>query len=116
MWTRRIFLKTTTLAAGAAGTGLLTPGGRFALAAAPGGELTAAIFADPLTFDPHLTGNIQGRAAPHARPEGLDAACILFRLEQTICQFDNWAYRSESLSGRWCRYCMVTLRANRGWR
>ena len=27
----------------------------------PGGSLTVAIFADPLTFDPHLAGNIQGR-------------------------------------------------------
>ncbi len=31
-----------------------------------GGTLTAAIFADPLTFDPHFTGNLQGRAATRA--------------------------------------------------
>lgn len=28
-----------------------------------GGNLTVAIFADPITFDPHITGNIQGRTA-----------------------------------------------------
>jgi peptide/nickel transport system substrate-binding protein len=32
----------------------------------PGGELTVAIFADPLTFDPHLAANVQGRAACRA--------------------------------------------------
>jgi peptide/nickel transport system substrate-binding protein len=32
----------------------------------PGGSLTVAIFADPLTFDPHLAGNLQGRAACRA--------------------------------------------------
>jgi peptide/nickel transport system substrate-binding protein len=31
-----------------------------------GGTLTVAIFADPLTFDPHYTGNIQGRTATRA--------------------------------------------------
>ncbi len=32
----------------------------------PGGTLTVAIFADPLTFDPHLAGNLQGRGACRA--------------------------------------------------
>jgi len=32
----------------------------------PGGALTVAIFADPLGFDPHLVGNLQGRAACRA--------------------------------------------------
>lgn len=31
-----------------------------------GGTLTVAIFADPITFDPHLTGNVQGRTASQA--------------------------------------------------
>src|SRR3569623_1950313 len=34
--------------------------------AAPGGRLSVAIFADPLSVDPHLTGNVQGRAATRA--------------------------------------------------
>jgi peptide/nickel transport system substrate-binding protein len=39
---------------------------RPALAAEPAGTLTVAIFADPLTFDPHLVGNLQGRAVCRA--------------------------------------------------
>jgi peptide/nickel transport system substrate-binding protein len=39
---------------------------RRARAAGTDGTLTAAIFADPLTFDPHLTGNLQGRAVTRA--------------------------------------------------
>ena len=39
---------------------------RHARAATPGGTLTVAIFADPLGFDPHLAGNLQGRAACRA--------------------------------------------------
>ena len=39
---------------------------RTARAASGGGTLTVAIFADPLSFDPHLTGNVQGRAATRA--------------------------------------------------
>lgn len=35
-------------------------------AASGGTTLTVAIFADPLSFDPHLTGNLQGRAATRA--------------------------------------------------
>jgi len=31
-----------------------------------GGTLRTAIFADPLSFDPHITGNLQGRAATRA--------------------------------------------------
>jgi peptide/nickel transport system substrate-binding protein len=42
-----------------------------ARAAAGGGTLTVAIFADPLSFDPHLTGNIQGRAATRAIHDAL---------------------------------------------
>lgn len=39
---------------------------RPARAFTPGGAITVALFADPLTFDPHLTGNLQGRAATRA--------------------------------------------------
>jgi len=39
---------------------------RPALAAPSEATLTVAIFADPLSFDPHLTGNLQGRAATRA--------------------------------------------------
>src|SRR6185295_3358017 len=56
-------------AAGAAGS-LILPRGTFAQGAPAnikrGGTLTVAIFADPLSFDPHFTGNLQGRAATRA--------------------------------------------------
>jgi peptide/nickel transport system substrate-binding protein len=68
MINRREWLKLTAAAAGSvAASGLVVP--RFSFAAsAPakvqrGGTLTVAIFADPLSFDPHITGNIQGRGA-----------------------------------------------------
>ena len=67
IFTRRSFLQTT--AAGAA-CGLWAPRQGLAQSAPAtvkrGGTLTAAIFADPLTFDPHFTGNVQGRAATRA--------------------------------------------------
>jgi peptide/nickel transport system substrate-binding protein len=67
MLRRRTFIKGLTVAAG----GVLLPLKGLSTFAAPanvqhGGTLTAAIFADPLSFDPHLTGNIQGRAATQA--------------------------------------------------
>jgi len=56
-------------AVGAAG-GLLVPRAGFAQSAPAaikrGGTLRTAIFADPLSFDPHITGNLQGRAATRA--------------------------------------------------
>ena len=67
MLTRRGFLTAT-----AAGAATVARGPRTGFAqTAPvsvkrGGTLTAAIFADPLTFDPHFTGNLQGRAATRA--------------------------------------------------
>lgn len=61
MLTRRAFVG---FAAAAAGSPLL--GARAAFAGKRGGTLTVAIFADPLTFDPHRTGNIQGRTACRA--------------------------------------------------
>ena len=67
MTTRRGLL---TASAGAAGAALLPAHGLRAQGApgvaSPGGTLTVAIFADPLTFDPHLTGNLQGRGACRA--------------------------------------------------
>lgn len=39
--------------------------------AASGASLSVAIFADPLSFDPHLTGNVQGRAATRAIHDAL---------------------------------------------
>ena len=67
MLTRRGFLKVT--AAGATSAGWIPRASRAQSAPAGvrrGGTLTAAIFADPLTFDPHFTGNLQGRAATRA--------------------------------------------------
>src|ERR1700687_6205461 len=65
MFTRRTFLRSSI--AGVAAS-ILTRSTSFAqgLAATRGGTLTAAIFADPLSFDPHITGNLQGRAACRA--------------------------------------------------
>jgi peptide/nickel transport system substrate-binding protein len=67
MITRRKFIGSA--AAGAAGA-LLMPPRRFAQAAPAiakrGGTLSAAIFADPLSFDPALSANVQGRTACRA--------------------------------------------------
>jgi ABC-type transport system substrate-binding protein len=67
MLTRRGVLKATVATAASA---LWIPrAGLAQVAPGPvkrGGTLTAAIFADPLTFDPHFTGNLQGRAATRA--------------------------------------------------
>ena len=67
MLTRRGLLRGA--AAGAA-SGLLIPRGARAQSAPAaikrGGTLTTAVFADPLSFDPHITGNLQGRAATRA--------------------------------------------------
>lgn len=64
MVTRRALLKTSAKTA-AVGFVSITgfPGIVGSAAAARSGELTAAVFADPLSFDPHLAGNIQGRTA-----------------------------------------------------
>lgn len=67
MLSRRKFLKGS--AVGVAG-GLVLPRTAFAQGAPAvvrrGGAITVAIFADPLAFDPHITGNLQGRAATRA--------------------------------------------------
>src|SRR6187200_143438 len=64
MLTRRTFLLSSI--AGVAGSLLGGPTSFAQGSATRGGTLTAAIFADPLSFDPHLTGNLQGRAACRA--------------------------------------------------
>jgi peptide/nickel transport system substrate-binding protein len=67
MFTRRAFLHSTL--AGAAGVLVPATASRAQTAnpaAKRGGTLAAAIFADPLSFDPHITGNLQGRAACRA--------------------------------------------------
>lgn len=55
----------------AAGTAQLVSGGAAVAQSAPaathpGGSITVAIFADPLSFDPHLAANVQGREACRA--------------------------------------------------
>ena len=64
MTTRREFLKTS--AAAAVAGGLLPYAARAPAAVKDGGTLTVALFADPRTLDPHLTGNLQGRATTQA--------------------------------------------------
>ncbi|WP_342643839.1 ABC transporter substrate-binding protein [Rhodoligotrophos ferricapiens] len=67
-----MFSRRSVLSLSAASTAaLLLPKNLYAQGSAPavgkpGGSLTAAIFADPLSLDPHLTGNLQGRAATRA--------------------------------------------------
>ena len=74
MLTRREFLRRSVGGVGTAGTlGVLSAA---PVLAQPGGTLTVAIFADPLTLDPHLAQNLQGRGtarAIHSR---------LFRIDQ----------------------------------
>ncbi|MBM3596742.1 MAG: hypothetical protein FJX35_00900 [Alphaproteobacteria bacterium] len=66
MITRRTFLHGAALGAG----GLLATSRGLAQSAPAaikrGGTLRVAIFADPLTFDQHITGNLQGRTACRA--------------------------------------------------
>ena len=64
MTTRREFLKTS--AAAAVAGGLLPYAARAPAAVTNGGTLTAALYADPRTFDPHLAGSLQGRATTQA--------------------------------------------------
>ena len=67
MFNRRSILRSS--AAGVAGSLLAHPTSfaqGVAGGATRGGTLTVAIFADPLSFDPHITGNPQGRGACRA--------------------------------------------------
>ncbi len=68
MVTRR---KLMGLAAAGALGGLLPLRRSAAAIVKPGGTISVAIFADPLTLDPHRTGNIQGRAATRAVHDAL---------------------------------------------
>ena len=65
---KRILATRRTVLASGASLALTTalPSRSFGQSATKGGTLTAAIFADPLSFDPHITGNIQGRSATRA--------------------------------------------------
>lgn len=88
MITRRKFIRTSALVASGA---LLVPGAMRSSLAAPtvarhGGTLTAALFADPLSFDPHLTGNIQGRAATQAVHDTLFAVDAQGRLAPRLVE------------------------------
>jgi len=104
MLTRRAFLKATTAsAAGAvlvprAGLAQVAPG-----AIKRGGTLTAAIFADPLTFDPHFTGNLQGRAATRAIHDTLFRVSAQGRLAPGLVE--SWEQPDD-------RTFVLRLRAN----
>src|SRR5204862_4444457 len=101
MLTRRGFLRAATASA------LLVP--RVGLAqVAPGaikrgGTLTAAIFADPLTFDPHFTGNLQGRAATRAIHDTLFRVSAQGRLAPGLVE--SWEQPDD-------RTFVLRLRAN----
>ena len=55
-----------------------------------GGTLTVAIFADPITFDPHLTGNVQGRTATQAIHDTLFAIDDEGRLAPRLAE--SWEF------------------------
>ena len=63
MSTRRDFLK---YSAAASASGLLPFSMKAPAAVKSGSSLSVAIVADPLPFDPHLAGNLQGRATTQA--------------------------------------------------
>src|SRR5690606_30381022 len=63
MFTRRSFIRLSAAGVGALSLPRLSAP---AFASRQGGTLRVAIVADPLSFDPHLTGNVQGRAAVQA--------------------------------------------------
>ncbi|MET3662942.1 ABC transporter substrate-binding protein [Aquamicrobium ahrensii] len=69
MITRRQFVKVGAI--GVAGLGLFRPGAPAVAAPARGGTLTVALIADPRSLDPHLTGNLQGRATVRAIHDSL---------------------------------------------
>ena len=88
MISRRALLKSSALGLT---YGMLAERPGFAATSAvikPGGELTVAIFADPLVFDPHTTGNLQGRAACRAIHDPL------FKLDESgrlaPCLVESW--------------------------
>ena len=93
--------------------------------AAPSGTLRVAIFADPLTLDPHSTGNLQGRATCRAVHDTLftidatgrlapglvesweqpDAQTYLLRLRQGIKFHDGTPFDAEAV-----RYNLARIR------
>jgi peptide/nickel transport system substrate-binding protein len=104
MLTRRGFLKAT--ASGAA-TVLWAPHAGVAQTAPAavrrGGTLTAAVFADPLTFDPHFTGNVQGRTATRAIHDTLLRVNMQGRLAPGLVE--SWEQTDD-------RTFVLRLRAN----
>ncbi|MGI9334596.1 MAG: ABC transporter substrate-binding protein [Gammaproteobacteria bacterium] len=88
MTTRRVFLKSSA-AVGA--SSLLPLYTRAPAAVNSGGTLTVAIFADPLTFDPHLTGNLQGRATTQAVHDTLLTVDKAGRLAPNLAE--SWVWR-----------------------
>lgn len=64
MYSRRSFVKSSAagLAAGLIMPSLSVP----SIASGNGGTLRVALTADPISFDPHLTGNLQGRGTAQA--------------------------------------------------
>ena len=98
MTTRRNFLKYTSAAA----AGSMLPFSMRAPAAVKSGStLTVAIFADPLTFDPHLTGNLQGRATTQAIHDTLLTVDEAGRLAPNLA--DSWEWKDD-------RTILLTLR------
>jgi peptide/nickel transport system substrate-binding protein len=75
--TKPMVTRRTIIRGAVAGVASFAGGGRLALgqgaptAPRSGGTLTVAIFADPLTFDPHLAANVQGRSACRAIHDAL---------------------------------------------
>ena len=91
MTTRREFLKTS--AAAAVAGGLLPYAARAPAAVKDGGTLTVALFADPRTLDPHLTGNLQGRATTQAIHDTLLDIDANGRLAPGLVE--SWEWKDE---------------------
>ena len=86
MSTRRDFLK---YSAAASASGLLPFSMKAPAAVKSGSSLSVAIFADPLTFDPHLAGNLQGRATTQAIHDTLLTVDKDGRLAPNLAQIRN---------------------------
>ena len=87
MSTRRDFLK---YSAAASAIGLLPFSMKAPAAVKSGGSLSVVIFADPLTFDPHLAGNLQGRATTQAIHDMLLTVDKDGRLAPNLAQSWEW--------------------------
>ena len=78
--------------AGVAAGALLPSLGAPAIAANRGGTLKVGLTDDPLTFDPHLAGNLQGRGTTQAIHDTLftiDDASEIYRWNATSSQFES---------------------------